>query len=264
MSARADILDERDPMKRSFASSLALHGAVVVILVGGNLLSPKPAPWGDPNGGGGLGSVEVNPVATIPLPAKSGPTNPLANDSQFQVPEPPSKPKPQTKAKPPDPNAVKLNAREEMKRLMREESSRPNKLRDQQQYPTNQAYYSGGQQLNSPMYSMPGSGQVGTGTSSPFGTQLGWYANSLREAVARKWNTADVDSRLSTAPPVIVGFTLHRDGSVSSIRIKQSSGNRALDYSAQRAVEDAAPLQPIPREFPRDQAEIEFQFLLRR
>src|SRR5690348_10705296 len=99
MSARADILDERDPMRRSFASSLALHGAVVAILVGGQALSPKPAQWGDPTGGGGLGSVAVTPVATIPLPAKSGPTNPLANDSQFQVPEPPSKAKPQTRAK---------------------------------------------------------------------------------------------------------------------------------------------------------------------
>ena len=39
----------------------------------------------------------------------------------------------------------------------------------------------------------------------------------------------------------IVTFDLQRDGSVRNVRIAQSSGNKALDYSAQRAIYDASP-----------------------
>jgi protein TonB len=113
---------------------------------------------------------------------------------------------------------------------------------------------------------MQGGGGVGVGTNSPFGTQLGWYATLLRDAVARKWSTGDVDPRITTAPPVFVTFTLRRDGSVApgSVRITQQSGIAALDYSARRAILEAAPFQPIPAQFPRNEAEIEFQFVLKR
>jgi protein TonB len=266
MSARVDLLDQHEPLSKPLVGSVVLHVAVTAILVGGNLFSSKPDQWGDPHGGG-IGSVTVNPVQTIPLPAQSGPKNPVANDSQFQVPEPPAKSKPQPKTKPsPDPSAVQLKGRATPKKQPRETWSPPNKWRDQQQYPSNQAYSSVGQQVNTPLFGMQGGGGVGVGTNSPFGTQLGWYAKLLSEAVARKWNTGDIDARISSAPPAIVVFTLRRDGSVTpgSAKIKQSSGNRALDYSALRAIEDAAPFQAIPAQFPRNEAEIEFQFVLRR
>ena len=59
-------------------------------------------------------------------------------------------------------------------------------------------------------------------------------------------------------------FTLHRDGSVSNVRITQRSGNAALDYSAQRAIMDAAPFPPLPAGFPKNDPEIEFLFELKR
>jgi TonB family protein len=49
-----------------------------------------------------------------------------------------------------------------------------------------------------------------------------------------------------------------------SVRITQRSGNQALDYSAQRAILDAAPFQSLPPQFPRNEVEIEFRFELRR
>jgi protein TonB len=60
-----------------------------------------------------------------------------------------------------------------------------------------------------------------------------------------------------------VTFTLHRDGSVSGIRITQKSGIAALDISAQRAIMDAAPFPPLPPQFPKNEAEIEFLFQLK-
>jgi protein TonB len=114
------------------------------------------------------------------------------------------------------------------------------------------------------MIGMTGSGGIGVGTGSPFGSRFGYYVDLLRQRVGEKWRTTDVDPRVQTAPPVVVTFTIHRNGSVSGVRIAQRSGNAVLDTSAQRAIYDAAPLPPLPAGFERDSATIEFWFQLRR
>ena len=80
----------------------------------------------------------------------------------------------------------------------------------------------------------------------------------------RRWRTNDVDPRLQTAPPVIVTFRIRRDGSSSDVRLEQSSGNKALDYSAMRAVYEASPFPPLPQAYERSDARIEFWFQLKR
>jgi protein TonB len=220
--------------------------------------------WGDINGGG-MGSVAVNVVPRIPLPGRSGPINPVANDTESVVPTPPPKAKPKPKVEAPEPRAIAIKSRNAVRKLSRAASA-PNKFREQQQDLPNQVYSSAGQAVVSPMYGMTGGGGVGIGTSSPFGAQFGWYVNLLRDQVARNWRTSDLDPRLRSAPQVWVTFTIRRDGSVApgSVRIAQRSGNQALDFSAQRAILDAAPFQPLPPQFQRNEVEIEFRFELRR
>ena len=84
--------------------------------------------------------------------------------------------------------------------------------------------------------------------------------------IAQNWHTTEVDARIQTAPPVVVVFVIRRNGSLvpNSPRVVQTSGNRALDLSAQRAVMDAAPFQELPSAYNKDQAEIELRFELRR
>jgi protein TonB len=266
MTARIDILDEPEPLKRSLVGSVVLHAGVVVLLLTADLVGGrKPEQWGDPTGGA-MGSVAVNPVAKIPLPERNGPVNPVANDTESQVPAPPPvKTKALPKVKAPDPDAIPIKGRN-AKKTTTQAYSPLNKWQEKQEYRPNQVFSPGGQAANTPMYGLQGGGGVGVGTNSPFGTQLGWYATTLRDAIARKWTTADVNPRLTTAPPVVLTFTLRRDGSVApgSIRIAQTSGDRALDFSARRAVEDASPFPAIPSQFPRNEAEIEFQFVLKR
>jgi len=48
------------------------------------------------------------------------------------------------------------------------------------------------------------------------------------------------------------------------VMIVQSSGNRTLDYSAQRAIYLASPFPPLPAGFERDEARIEIWFQLKR
>jgi protein TonB len=265
MAPHIDILDQPEPLGKPLAGSVALHISVgAALLISAWIGHGSRVQWGDVNGGG-MGSVAVNVVPRIPLPGRSGPINPVANDTESVVPTPPPKAKAQRKVEAPEPNAIAIKSRNAIKKASRAASA-PNKFREQQQDLPNQVYSSAGQAVVSPMYGMTGGGGVGIGTSSPFGTQFGWYVNLLRDQVARNWRTSDLDPRLRTAPQVWVTFTIRRDGSVApgSVRITQRSGNQSLDYSAQRAIMDAAPFQALPPQFQRNEVEIEFRFELRR
>ena len=265
MAPHTDILDQAEPLGKPLAGSVALHLSVGAALLMSAWIGHGPGvQWGDVNGGG-MGSVAVNVVPRIPLPGRSGPINPVANDTESVVPTPPPKTKAQRKVEARELNAIALKSRNAEKKASRAASA-PNKYREQQQDLPNQVYSTSGQAVVSPMYGMTGGGGVGIGTSSPFGAQFGWYVNLLRDQVARNWRTSDLDPRLRSAPQVWVTFTIRRDGSVApgSVRITQRSGNQALDYSAQRAILDAAPFQPLPPQFQRNEVEIEFRFELRR
>ena len=267
MSPHVDILDDRDRLAIPFWSSLILHVSVAATLVfyGHVGLSSRTPLIGDPRGGG-FGSVVVNPTASIPLPPKSGPENPVANDTQSHVPTPPPKQKAQPKAKAPEPDAIPIKSRNAKKRESERAFSPPNKWREQQKDLPNQVYSDKGQAVSSSMYNMAGGGGVGVGTNSPFGMQFGGYATALRDKVAQNWKTADIDPRIQTAPAVVMTFTIRRDGSLApgSVKVSQTSGNRALDFSAQRAVYDAAPFGSLPPGFPRSEAAVELRFELRR
>lgn len=265
MTPHTDILDQPEPLGKSLAGSVALHISVGAALLMSAWIGHGPrVEWGDINGGG-MGSVAVNVVPRIPMPGRSGPINPVANDTESVVPTPPPKTKAQRKVEEQELNAIAIKSRNASKKASRAASA-PNKFREQQQDLPNQVYSSAGQAMVSPMYGMTGGGGVGIGTRSPFGTQFGWYVNLLRDQVARNWRTSELDPRLRTAPPVVVTFTIRRDGSVApgSVRVSQRSGNQTLDFSAQRAILDAAPFQALPPQFQRSEAEIEFWFELRR
>jgi protein TonB len=263
MTGHPDILDQPEPLRKWMAGSLILHGFLMASLLGFNVIGHQSMQLGDPRGGG-FGSVQVNPVAVIPLPSRSGPTNPVANPTESKVPEPPpvkAKPTPQVKA--PDPNAIAIESRLASKKPTPARSE-PNKFAAARKDLPDQNYSSEPQAVSNPMYQMQGGGGVRVGNNSPFGTLYGEYANRLRDQVARNWKTGDIPPQVRTAPIAGVTFSLHRDGTVSNVRITQRSGNAALDYSAQRAIMDAAPFPPLPSGFPKNDPEIEFLFELKR
>lgn len=261
MAPHVDILDQADSLKKSLVGSLALHGSVAAAVVLLSFASGKHSYWGSNTAGGG--SVAINVLHQIPMPANSGAINPVANDTHSEAPEPKPDTVKRTKVKEPEPDAIPLKSRETPKKPSTKASSL-NKYRAQQIDRPNQVYSTDGQKLVSPMYGQPGSGGVGVGKGSPFGDRYGYYVDLLRERVAQKWRANDVDPRIRTLPPAIVTFTIRRDGTISSVRMAQTSGNFALDVSAQRAIADAAPFPPLPAGFPGSDVSIEFWFELKR
>jgi TonB family protein len=256
-----DILDERDSLKRPFTASLVLHGgvcALAVALTAANFT--KTERWGDPSAAGG-GSVGVSAVRSIPIPGRSGPINRVANDTKSQVPDQ-AKPEPKRTVKE-DPDAIGLKFKKNQKPAERNRFA--SNRRDLQEQAPNQLTSRGGAAATSPVFGMPASGSgVGVGTGMPFGTRFGAYAMLIRERVSQKWRTESVDPRLRTLPPAIVTFDILRNGTVRNIRVIQTSGNYALDVSAQRAITDAAPFEPLPAQYEGSVATIEFWFNLKR
>jgi protein TonB len=262
LAGHVDILEQRDSLRTPLLVSAFAHAALFSSFALFTSLGVKGVLWGDPHAVG-TGAVGITAVSQIPLPGRSGEQNPLANDTESRVPAPP---KPQPKiAKPPEPDAIPLRGktttpaptyrRRETAQQYRPQPDRPNQL------------YSGtGQRLSSNMYGQAGgtSGAVGVGPRGAFGQRYGWYTALLEQRVGQKWRTDEVDPRVQTAPPVIVTFEIMRDGSVRNVRILQASGNRTLDYSAQRAIFEAAPFPPLPQDYDRNSAQIEFWFQLKR
>ena len=199
MAAHVDILDEREPLKGSLAGSLALHFSVAAAVMVISMTRGRRDYWGDATPGGGS-SMVVNVVGQVPLPSRGGVVNPVANDTKSEVPEPKPDTVKRTKVIEPEPDAIPLQSRNAPKKPSRKESS-INTYRAKQIDRPNQLYSQEGQALVTPMVGMAGSGGVGVGHGSPLGDRFGYYVDMLKQKVAQKWRTGDVDPRIRSAPP---------------------------------------------------------------
>ncbi len=264
MDGFRDILDARESLRRPLMGSLGLHaGAALLIAVLGVANFAKREQWGDPNSKGG-GAVAVTAVKSIPITGHEGPTNRVASNTESQVPEPVTKAEKKTRAaEREDEDAIPLKSRHKPKSSASDSYRNPRTKQEPQ--PENQLTSRAGQTASSPLFApAPGSGGVGVGDSTPFGTRFGAYAALLRDRVAQKWHTEQVDSRIRALPAAIVTFDIQRNGQVRNVRVVQSSGNVSVDYSAQRAVMEASPFEPLPAAYSGSSATIEIWFAFKR
>lgn len=261
MSAHIDILDQPEPLGKFFFGSVALHVSAAIFLIawpgiGGH----TPEIWGDPNSFGG-GAVGVNVVKQIPIPARRGMANPLANETESVVPQVPAKKvesKPEPKAKVADPEAIPIKGRNAKTR----EQTAQSRYRPPNEYKPNQIYGVDAPALVNPMMGQAGGNGIGVGPGTPFGNRFGYYADILRQKIGEKWNTGGIDPRLQTH--AIITFTILRNGAARDVKVRESSGNYLLDSSAMRAIYDASPFPPLPAAYEKSEANIELWFQLKR
>jgi TonB family protein len=257
MSQYLDTLDQSESLGKQWMASIGVHVGVLGLLLFSGLNLHKRNDWGSPTPGGG--AVGVNVVHSIPLPARPGRVNPLANDSNTTVPLPPPKAKPAAKAKEPEPDSIPLKSKKSDKKPTESASSKTTYRAPGHDAP-NQLYSDKGPALASPMIQQMGSGGIGVGQGSTLGVRFGWYIDLLRTKVGQHWNP---DAQQQSNQPAVITFTLNKDGSVKDVRLAQRSGNSMLDFAAQRAIADAAPFQPMP-DGAGNSANIEFSFNVRR
>jgi TonB family protein len=85
------------------------------------------------------------------------------------------------------------------------------------------------------------------GPGVPDGTDTGgdWYLAGVQQKIWMLWNQ---QIKSGFTQPIGVTFTIQPDGSVTGVRVTQPSGVSLLDMAAQRAILNAAPFGPLPRE----------------
>lgn len=101
-----------------------------------------------------------------------------------------------------------------------------------------------------------GSGSGGTGFGPGFGSGTGfsnipyaYFLQNLSDRISSEWMTAQIRTGLSGEYHTVVQFRIFRDGRISDPEIKERSGVRTMDMSAVRAIRNAAPFPPLPREY---------------
>jgi protein TonB len=257
MPHHVDILDQQESLGGPFVQSVLLHAAIAGALIVSTLsFQHSHEVWGSANTSAGT-AVAINSVKTIPLPSRTGIKNPVANDTESQVPQAP-KPEPKKQVKAPDEDAIPLKSRL-AKKQPRPEA--PQRYRPQPPAP-NQVFSREAPAAVSPMFEKPGSGGVGVGPNSAFGNQFGAYADLVVQRVTDKWQTSGLAGL--QLPMAVITFDILRDGSVKNPKIAQGSGNSTLDYSALRAVMDAGPFPPLPPNYSGSSTSVELRFQLQR
>jgi TonB family protein len=107
-----------------------------------------------------------------------------------------------------------------------------------------------------------GTGGVGFGTGSPFGARFGWYADALQRRLAEEWSRSLGQISGTSARATVVSFTISQNGGIENPQIVSSSGNRSMDFSAVRAVTNANPFRPLPRDIGKRAIRVEITFQL--
>ena len=96
-----------------------------------------------------------------------------------------------------------------------------------------------------------------TGTSA-FGSEIagldnpdftyGYYIDRLLSLIDANW----VRPNMGSGVRAIISFRIQKDGSLSELRVAESSGYNAFDLAALRAVQNASPFPPLPRAYRHD------------
>ncbi|HYN19890.1 MAG TPA: TonB family protein, partial [Thermoanaerobaculia bacterium] len=94
--------------------------------------------------------------------------------------------------------------------------------------------------------------------TTAFGSEVGsldnpdftyaYYLDRLLSLIDAQWLRPPMGSGVKA----VISFNINRDGSMSELRVEQSSGYNSFDLAALRAVQNAAPFPPLPRAYKHD------------
>ncbi len=217
-----------EPLAGPAAGAIGLHLAVVGLLLayGWMLGLFHHNLWGNPGAGG---SMQVNITSALPLPAEEMNHNVLSTETPSQAPAQPS-PKEEHRV---DETAIPIAGRH-VKPKQRNLTKAP---AHQPQPQHNAAAY--GEQAGSNVQHQMQPGTIGQTTvgDNSFASLYAWYVDQINRKMSQSWNKYDVDPRTPKGARVYLIFTIHRDGTVSNLRLDQSSGSPTLDRSCERGVQ---------------------------
>jgi TonB family protein len=176
--------------------------------------------------------VEAAPPKPAPVEEKK------VEEKEDQMPAPPKTPK---KPKP-----------EEKKQHIAETTD----IRKTDAKPDSSLAGSGEPAAPGPPGDQPAMGSVSIdGGNFPFAS----YISRMRQKIATTWEVPPGTEGLERN--AVVYFRIHRDGSVTNVTVDKLSGLQIFDRSCQRAVIEAAPMPPLPREYNEESVAVHFTFV---
>jgi|SRR5579884_2191982 len=244
-------------------TSIVLHcGLAAMVLFAPNLLSFQASEsWGSANAGEGMNVKIVSGGASgMALPSPEVTAENPANESKgFYKSEPAPEPEPAPEKAEPIP--------EKKAPVLKKSPPAPRtppapKKSALEPPPSNAVPYGQGGNPNVGYGAFSSqSGPIGAGFGDgAFGNKYGEYVQGMVRRISQNWLKGLVDSRITHAPKVFITFDISRDGKISNISIKQSSGIPSLDNSAMRAIYASNPLQPLPRDYSGSTVNVTFYF----
>jgi len=240
--------------------SVVFHTLLTVAALSASFLERRGNDWGGP--GGKLGGTKVNLVSTagIPMPKESVVKESKAVDPTkgLHKEEPPKPPEPKT-------DATKIPKFTKEKPLPPTRQSRT--LENKTRVHDNDINYGKGGNPNLPTgYSQnPGESSgvatIGQG-GGDFGARYPWYVDAVRNRVRQVWDQTAIDPAVRAArrAHAVVTFRISTNGTVSSIRMSQSSGNSSMDYSALRALQTIDSFKALPNDYMGSYVDVTFDF----
>src|SRR4051794_12834679 len=99
-----DTMPPPDPLGKYLAGSLGVHAAIIGLAIFSGMLKFSNSSWGSEHAS--TGSVGATMVTSIPIPRNQAPENPLASDTDSNVPQAPAPVKVQPQVKVAEPKAI--------------------------------------------------------------------------------------------------------------------------------------------------------------
>lgn len=87
-----------------------------------------------------------------------------------------------------------------------------------------------------------------------------YYLIALRNRIGQNWSAPAGLAAAGEPVRAVIYFRIERDGTVSDVRVEESSSRSFFDQSAVRAVRISAPLPPLPLAFDGEQLGVHFGF----
>ena len=240
--------------------SIVFHALFSIAVLSASFFERRGNSWGGV--GGNLGGTKVSLVsaAGIPMPKAS-----VVTDSKTVDPtkglykeEPPKPPEPKT-------DAEKIPKFDKEKRLPPSPKSRV--FENKTPPPDNAVPFGKGGNPDLPTGYSPNPGaSAGVATQGQgggdFGARYPWYVDGVRKAIRRSWDQTTIEQSVRAAhrAHAVMNFRINADGSVTNIKLFQTSGNQSMDTSAQRALLGLGSLSRLPNDYIGSYVDVTFDF----
>jgi protein TonB len=228
-----------EPVMAPAMGAVALHcGLVAAItlygIIGGYFHHNL---WG---GAGPGGAIQVNLVSSaLPLPSNQPQNqNVLSTETPSQAPAPP-----EPKAKQAvDETAIPIAGKQ--KKPEREEAPKT-PPKQPQPVQNNRAQYGEQAGTNLPRTPSATSGPA-TVNQSDFGSMFGWYVDNINRKMDANGYRSLADPHTPHGAKAYISFQISRDGSVSQVKLDNSSGSSTWDTACVRAAQRVDNFGPLP------------------